>query len=272
MTKNLSPPPIVQNQTFWPHRYMYIMYIYNILEHNSPNCPGEQLQGPLVKISPKSCDRWEYGWALSYMLCSYFCSTHHCTIVAEHLWAIPTNTNNQTKPYIPLFNSSLYSCHWVLVDHSYQHTSEPNLWPILSRDGWLMTVDWSSLVNWQAWITRCWYRSMNKNARTKQERWRDANAARLLLSYHHCIISQKGWTQEVHIFLYQLYEQAIWCSDGELSAGLQLNSHKQDLAENPLYWVWRGNKEGTVNMTGVPKFENKYDEWNGSRLQYLDIL
>jgi hypothetical protein len=33
---------------------MYIMYIYNILEHNSLNCPGKQLQGLLVKISPKS--------------------------------------------------------------------------------------------------------------------------------------------------------------------------------------------------------------------------
>ena len=33
---------------------MYIMYIYNILEHNYLNCPGKQLWGLLVKISPKA--------------------------------------------------------------------------------------------------------------------------------------------------------------------------------------------------------------------------
>ena len=125
MTKNLSPP-ILQNQTFWPHIYMYIMYIYNILEHNSPNSPGEQLQDPLVKILPKARDKWEYGWALSSMLCSYFvllitvllllstcglflpilttkpnhvylCSIHHRTVAIECLLIIPTNTHlNQT--------------------------------------------------------------------------------------------------------------------------------------------------------------------------------
>ena len=38
---------------FWPHRCMYIMYIYGIMEQNSLNCPGEQLWGLLVKILPK---------------------------------------------------------------------------------------------------------------------------------------------------------------------------------------------------------------------------
>ena len=42
--------------------------------------------------------------------------------------------------------------------------------------------------------------------------------------------------------------------------GLKQSTHNQDLAENPLHRLWRGNKEGTVTMAGVPKFENKYDE------------
>ena len=42
---------------------MYVMYIYNIMEQNSLNCPGEQLRGLLVEILPKARDRWEYGWA-----------------------------------------------------------------------------------------------------------------------------------------------------------------------------------------------------------------
>jgi hypothetical protein len=66
-------------------------------------------------------------------------------------------------------------------------------------------------------------------------------------------------------------------SNGVSPVGLQPKTHKQDLAENPLDRVWRGNKEGTVSMAGVPKFTNKYDEreWikvNASRIPYVEPL
>ena len=38
------------------------------------------------------------------------------------------------------------------------------------------------------------------------------------------------------------------------------NTHKQDLADNPFQRVWRGNREGTIKMPGVPKFDDKYEE------------
>jgi hypothetical protein len=42
--------------------------------------------------------------------------------------------------------------------------------------------------------------------------------------------------------------------------GVKHNTHRHDLAENPLRRVWRGNKEDTITFAGVPTFENKYDE------------
>jgi hypothetical protein len=45
-----------------------------------------------------------------------------------------------------------------------------------------------------------------------------------------------------------------------ISAGPHQSTHKRDLAQNPLQRVWRGNKEGTVTMAGVPRFDNSYDE------------
>ena len=47
---------------------MYIMYIYNILELNSLNCPVEQFQSLLAEISPKPHDQREYEWTPSYQL------------------------------------------------------------------------------------------------------------------------------------------------------------------------------------------------------------
>jgi hypothetical protein len=44
------------------------------------------------------------------------------------------------------------------------------------------------------------------------------------------------------------------------SQGVKQSTHAQDLAKNPFHRVWRGNREGTVTLTGVPTFESKYDE------------
>lgn len=38
------------------------------------------------------------------------------------------------------------------------------------------------------------------------------------------------------------------------------NTHKQDLDKNPFNRVWRGDKNGSIRMTGVPKFDDKYEE------------
>jgi hypothetical protein len=38
------------------------------------------------------------------------------------------------------------------------------------------------------------------------------------------------------------------------------NSHKRDLDANPFNRVWRGDKSGSIRMTGVPKFEDKQEE------------
>ncbi|WVW84365.1 hypothetical protein I302_106399 [Kwoniella bestiolae CBS 10118] len=38
------------------------------------------------------------------------------------------------------------------------------------------------------------------------------------------------------------------------------NAHKTDLAKNPFERVWRGNREGTIRMGGVPKFDDPYEE------------
>jgi hypothetical protein len=42
--------------------------------------------------------------------------------------------------------------------------------------------------------------------------------------------------------------------------GVKHNTHRHDLSENLLHRVWRGSKDGTVTLAGVPTFENKYDE------------
>ena len=49
-------------------------------------------------------------------------------------------------------------------------------------------------------------------------------------------------------------------SNGIQGVRVKRNTHKHDLAENPLRRVWRGNKEDTITFAGVPTFENKYDE------------
>lgn len=38
------------------------------------------------------------------------------------------------------------------------------------------------------------------------------------------------------------------------------STHKQDLASNPFQRVWRGNREGTIKMPGVPTFDDKHEE------------
>ena len=40
----------------------------------------------------------------------------------------------------------------------------------------------------------------------------------------------------------------------------QSSTHRIDLAQNPFERVWRGDKEGKIRMTGVPTFEDKYEE------------
>ncbi|KAJ7280291.1 arad-like aldolase/epimerase [Mycena rebaudengoi] len=37
-------------------------------------------------------------------------------------------------------------------------------------------------------------------------------------------------------------------------------THREDLDEHPFNRIWRGNKEGTVTVAGVPKFTDKYEE------------
>lgn len=38
------------------------------------------------------------------------------------------------------------------------------------------------------------------------------------------------------------------------------NTYKANLATNPFERVWRGNREGTIRMTAVPTFTDKYEE------------
>jgi hypothetical protein len=37
-------------------------------------------------------------------------------------------------------------------------------------------------------------------------------------------------------------------------------THKQDRNSNPFQRVWRGNRDGTIKMPGVPTFDDKYEE------------
>lgn len=38
------------------------------------------------------------------------------------------------------------------------------------------------------------------------------------------------------------------------------STHKKDLAENPFQRVWRGDRQGSIKMPGVPTFEDTYEE------------
>jgi hypothetical protein len=38
------------------------------------------------------------------------------------------------------------------------------------------------------------------------------------------------------------------------------HAHKSDLSTNPFERVWRGNREGTIRMPGVPTFTDKHEE------------
>ena len=156
MPKNLSHPPILQNKIFWPHRYMYIIYIYNIMEQNSLNCPGKQLWGLLVEILPKARDQWEYGWALSYLLGLHlillwmvhrrkflhtyitnvrFCklhkralvssqgqaSTQKCPILVQACKSVPV-TLWPWKPYVSIWTPT----HWLQLIIA--HLCDPTAW------------------------------------------------------------------------------------------------------------------------------------------------
>ena len=63
--KNLSPLSILQSFKFWLGQSIYIRHINNIGEQKFINHSGGQLWGLLLKILPKSHDRW---WALTYSL------------------------------------------------------------------------------------------------------------------------------------------------------------------------------------------------------------
>ena len=39
-----------------------------------------------------------------------------------------------------------------------------------------------------------------------------------------------------------------------------INTHKQDLDDNPFQRVWRGDRAGTIKMPGVPTFDDMYQE------------
>jgi len=47
---------------------------------------------------------------------------------------------------------------------------------------------------------------------------------------------------------------------GSAGNASQTNTHKQDLDDNPFQRVWRGNREGTIKMPGVPTFDDKHEE------------